>query len=184
MASQNPTPLLGGEHLGLPAVPDGSVLDKALTVAINDRIGEHVENGAEDLARRYYGDQTVDDWFRAEGWNPDAARDEQPPTTEPTKAQRLLADGAVRPSVHAARLFEVRGDDGDCLVTVAGPIGMCTCPERGCPHIEAARKLAFADSIELAGYVEAIEARKDRDAQNAEAIFAHLDRCNGIGEAA
>lgn len=51
-------------------------LDAALEVAISDRIATLVETGREDLARRLYGDQEIDDWFRAQGWNPDAARAE------------------------------------------------------------------------------------------------------------
>jgi hypothetical protein len=36
----------------------------------------YVEDGLEDRARELYGDQVVDDWFRSQGWDPDALRAE------------------------------------------------------------------------------------------------------------
>jgi hypothetical protein len=53
-----------------------SIIEQALTYAIAERIGLRVEQGTEDYARQLYGEETVDDWFRAEGWDPDAGRDE------------------------------------------------------------------------------------------------------------
>lgn len=56
--------------------PASPVLEAALHAAISERIGEHVEQGTEHLARRYYGDREVDDWFRSQGWDPDEIRGE------------------------------------------------------------------------------------------------------------
>lgn len=70
-ASQHPTRPLGDELDRLPVSP---VIGQALTAAINERIGEHVEQGTEDQARRLYGDEVVDDWFRSIGWDPDVFR--------------------------------------------------------------------------------------------------------------
>lgn len=51
-----------------------SILDRALTAAFAERIGELVEMGFEDLARRWYGEDLVDNWFRSVGWDPEAGR--------------------------------------------------------------------------------------------------------------
>ena len=37
-----------------------SILEQALEAAIAERIGEHLEQGSEHLARRFYGEQAVD----------------------------------------------------------------------------------------------------------------------------
>jgi hypothetical protein len=42
---------------------------------VEEVIREHVETGTEDKARDLYGDERVDDWFRARGWDPDAMRE-------------------------------------------------------------------------------------------------------------
>jgi hypothetical protein len=63
------------EDDGAPCRPE-SILQLALELAISERIGEHVDQGTEDLARRFYGDGAVDDWFRSIGWDPEAGRTE------------------------------------------------------------------------------------------------------------
>ena len=65
------------EDDGAPVRPERpTIIETALEAAIAEMIGEHVEQGTEDLARRYYGDQAVDDWFRSIGWDPEAGRSE------------------------------------------------------------------------------------------------------------
>ena len=65
------------EDDGAPCQPyRPSILEAALEAAIAQIIGEHVEQGTEDLARRYYGDDAVDEWFRSIGWDPEAMRSE------------------------------------------------------------------------------------------------------------
>ena len=39
-------------------------------------IATAVERGHEDAAREMHGDEAVDEWFRANGWDPDATREE------------------------------------------------------------------------------------------------------------
>jgi hypothetical protein len=70
-APQHPTL---DEFEQLPASP---VIEQALAAAIAERIAKHVDQGTEDLARNYFGDEAVDDWFRADGWDVDAIRAEE-----------------------------------------------------------------------------------------------------------
>lgn len=66
-APQHPTPV--GENAP-------SILEQALEASIVEQIRVHVEHGTEDLARKYFGDEAVDEWFRADGWDVDAIRGE------------------------------------------------------------------------------------------------------------
>lgn len=58
--------------------PENAALAAADVYALNfkQRVGLYVALGVEDMARREYGDEFVDEWFRADGWDPDAARAE------------------------------------------------------------------------------------------------------------
>lgn len=49
---------------------------EATYAVMRERIAAAVEIGQEDVARAVFGDGLVDDWFRNEGWDPDAAREE------------------------------------------------------------------------------------------------------------
>lgn len=92
------------------------------------------------------------------------------------KADRLLSEGAVRPFVYPAQMFEVKGDHGNYLVTIAGPFTHCTCPATDrCSHIEAGIEFAFAEGDRRVELEAAVEARKQRDAEAAEDIFRRLE---------
>lgn len=52
------------------------IYDMPGRLSVDEEIGRLVEKGYEDEARERYGDERVDDWFRSEGWDPDAARED------------------------------------------------------------------------------------------------------------
>ena len=49
-------------------------VDAHIETLTDSWIENHVEMGTEDQARERFGDQRVDDWFRAQGEDPDAMR--------------------------------------------------------------------------------------------------------------
>lgn len=79
-APQHPTPV--GDNA------PSSILEQALEASIAQQIRRHVEQGTEDLARKYFGDRAVDDWFRSIGWDPDVFR------AEPVDPFALATDGS------------------------------------------------------------------------------------------
>ena len=88
------------------------------------------------------------------------------------KAVRLLAEGAVRP-VAPVQEFEVRGDSGQYRVFVGANTAVCTCPSKTrCSHLEAVVAWVTASDAERTLMVEALDARRARDA--VEPLFAAL----------
>lgn len=67
---------LWGEGFEVDAETRAAADAYGVAIATAQTIARHVEAGTEDEARDRFGDDTVDDWFRSQGVDPDAARAE------------------------------------------------------------------------------------------------------------
>lgn len=95
------------------------------------------------------------------------------PAAPSSKAIRLLAEGRVAPATAPVQEFIVDGDHGRYRVFISAHTQVCTCPAKAvCSHIDAAVTRVTATDTERALMDEALTRRRQRDAAEADALFA------------